>query len=62
MRDERRGVLDLARAAVDRRHPESYALASLEAICEDAVVRVGRVVEQRDITPQNQLSGRVGSA
>ena len=56
VRDEDRGLLDFAGAAVDRRHAETDPLPALEATRQDAVIRVRWIDEDRRVAPDDQLS------
>src|SRR6266850_3203483 len=59
MRREHRGILRLAGAAVGCGHSKAEPLTVLEAIGQDAVVRVARLDGERHVTGDNQLARRM---
>jgi hypothetical protein len=52
-------VFDFAGAAIDRGHTEPDPLTLLEAICQDTVVWIIGTNEECDVTPEDELAGRV---
>jgi hypothetical protein len=59
MRRQDGGVLNLATAAVDRRHAEAHARTSLVATLSDATVRRTWALEVHEIAPNDELAGGV---